>query len=610
MSRGARIGVLVGLAAAAAAAAFFLWPRGPMTPPAGRVVQGSMWRLAAGSGAPAPSPDPAEDLYSGDVVETRDAAAVMRLGGARLAVPQKTRLRLAAGEAAVQAGSGAVRAEGGESGIVLSVDTPTGVTRIRADPRSTVELTVGEGVRVAVSVGDAVIERGGTSQRAGVGEAIELGVGEVAVERPKPGAPASIARVVGKPPARMAAEQGGWQPVSAPGATVALPLAVESRGGHARVEVGAVAVQVSGRADRVRIDRPAEAGKLPVAVEAGAVAIEAADGQGATVDIGGAKVHLVARADATRARIAARRSETTVEVAEGSLDIEAEGAKLDLVAGERATFAPAKGWRRSAAAPAPVQLKPGEDATVLHAGTRPGVGAAWPGNPRATVEVAEDAAFTRSARRAWARSGSARIGCDGRRRFWRIADRPTLSGSVVCSPASRVPAPMNEVFDSGEKTVVYYQKRVPELHLKFDASVPSTVYIYGADDLTRPIRKETVSGGMLKVLPGEVAAGKYVWYRHSEGGARGQQRMNELEIRPETEVSPIEVVSVTERIDGRRRVGVRAPNDGELTVNGVPARLERSIYQTDLDGEAGPLVVRWSSGRRSLYLYHRAWGRK
>jgi ferric-dicitrate binding protein FerR (iron transport regulator) len=128
--------------------------------------------------------------------------------------------------------------------------------------------------------------------------------------------------------------------------------------------------------------------------------------------------------------------------------------------------------------------------------------------------------------------------------FWRLTrpdGNPGRTGSLAIrrDPIARQLASdklTNVIPDTGIKTTIYFQGKVPALTFEWDAVETAAGYkvrIYSEDDMEKPILEETAEETRLVLPAGKLKEGTYFWYQSASDSA-GQEikasQMNKLSL--------------------------------------------------------------------------------
>jgi len=130
------------------------------------------------------------------------------------------------------------------------------------------------------------------------------------------------------------------------------------------------------------------------------------------------------------------------------------------------------------------------------------------------------------------------------RHFWRLTrtdGNPGRPGSLAIrrDPIARQLASgklTNVVTDTGIKTTIYFQGKVPALTFKWDvveAAASYKVRIYPEDDMEKPILEETAKKTRLVLPAGKLKEGTYFWYQSASDSAGKEisaSQMNKLSL--------------------------------------------------------------------------------
>lgn len=130
------------------------------------------------------------------------------------------------------------------------------------------------------------------------------------------------------------------------------------------------------------------------------------------------------------------------------------------------------------------------------------------------------------------------------RHYWRLTRSDGEPGSVGRLEIRRDPIARrlasgkltNVVPDTGIKTTIYFQGKVPRLTFKWDAVEDAAGYklrIYSEDDMEKPILEETSKKTRLALPKGRLKEGTYFWYQSAqdaEGKEISASQMNKLSL--------------------------------------------------------------------------------
>ncbi len=192
-----------------------------------------------------------------------------------------------------------------------------------------------------------------------------------------------------------------------------------------------------------------------------------------------------------------------------------------------------------------VRLAAKSSAIVYYAGEPPPVELTWPAESGALayqLELAGDRDFTKPVFREEVKRTSFMVDTLRAGRFhWRVKGRGDWLRGVVqvrkghdmeCANCKR----KNIVDDTGEQTVIYYQKALPAITLRWkevDGAVKYRAQVYADGEFDTPLAEKSVAATTAGFAEGTFAEGKYYWDVTAFGAdgrelARG--RMNTLSI--------------------------------------------------------------------------------
>jgi hypothetical protein len=526
-------------------------------------IEGSVRLTRAGQTAPA-TPGP---LFQGDTLETLEKSrAVLRFKDWReVEIGENGRFVIAegAGEISLDLSGGVVvsrlGATGTGRGILLSILTPIGISRIPAGGEATV--SVGGGTTtIEVRTGEITfVGKDGKEQVAKGGEKLEVTLGSVKIVRPGALAPDAGAVTLDAIEVKLSVDRGSLLVKSAEEAKfrpvvkgveqtvvegTAFRLAPGSRGalsaGGLRVRLAAGAEGTVGRAAR---DSSGERYQLDLAKGASQMLLTGPGKRtiGLAAPTGNVEIKASEEASLTFTRDA-RSARAEVQV--GTVEFSYDGQKRTVQAGEVAdlgkslTVAPRP--RAALTLPAGRRIRIWESGAPLRE-----VALTWPQVEDARrLEVATDPGFKDIVVQGKPVGNSVIVpATPNGELYWRVlgaSDEPLCKGQARFTPEKLVPMvaghPVNEVAETGLKATVYYQSVLPALVFNFppiDGAARYRVRVYRADDLNAALVDKTVTERRCAAEPGKLAEGSYLWNATplSEGGAElAGSRMNKLDV--------------------------------------------------------------------------------
>lgn len=548
-------------------------------------------------------------LYGGDAVETAagGAATVRFPDGRSVEVGPDARFALGAdsGGIVLQVERGillsrvpaAAARPGSGSKVALTIRTPFGLTRVGADAPSEVSVQVAEDAgRVEVRLGAIeFVGRDGKTVRASEGDAVEATSGKTELvargARVLELAPIPVTVRAGTGRAEVRAKgAANWRPVAKQGEVLSPGDGVRTqRGGSAVLGLKGSATVVSLGSDAELVLTSAEQGgatdEARFDLLRGWLDLQFARGRTSRLVMPGLQVE-----GGGEARLAVRRTAGgyLVDALTGQVTLVRGETRQALRAGERATVdASAPAPRVEPLAAAPLALGVVDGAEVFHPGLRE-VALTWEGEGEATVEVAEDAAFTRPVLTGTVYRPFVNVPAPARGMLhWRVRrkDGTQVSGSASFAPerAVRSLARVRNVVPEGpEKTTIFYQDKPPAVTFTYAAEASAARYrvaVYRAGALGSPVAERTVTEPRVALDAGALGEGSYLW-SVTPLSATGAQlkggRMNKLELVYDNSVPDL-VVSAPrngQAAGAKVRAAGVAPVDARLSINGRPVALD------------------------------------
>ncbi|NVJ03163.1 FecR domain-containing protein [Myxococcus sp. AM009] len=580
-------------------------------------------------------------LYGGDAVETASggAATVRFPDGRSVEVGPDARFALGAesGGIVLQVERGILLSRvpareprtGQGAKVALTIRTPFGLTRVGADEPSEVRVQVAEDAgSVEVRLGAIeFVGRDGKTLRASEGETVEATSGrtELVVRgaRVLELAPIPVTVRLGTGRAEVRAKgASAWRAVAKQGEVLSPGGSVRTRrGGSAVLALEGSATVASLGSDAELVLTSAEQGgatdEARFDLLRGWLNLQLARGRTSRLVLPGLRVE-----GGGEARLAVRRTAAgyLVDALTGEVTLVRGDARQALRAGERATVeaSSAQAPRVEPLKPAPLALGVVNGAEVFHPGLRE-VAITWEGEGEATVEVAEDAAFTRPVLSGTVYRPFINVPAPARGRLhWRVRreDGTQVSGSASFAPerAVRSLARVRNVVPEGpEKTTIFYQDKPPAVTFTYAAETSAARYrvaVYRAGALDTPVAERTVTETRAALDAGALHEGSYLW-SVTPLSATGAQlkggRMNKLELVYDNSV-PVLMVS-TPRNGQAAGVRVRAagvaPVDARLSINGRPVALDgKHRFNTWVEPVGSPPVLVFKMTRPGAPAVH------
>ncbi|MDY7229003.1 FecR family protein [Hyalangium rubrum] len=480
--------------------------------------------------------------------------------------------------------------------VELRILTPYGLTRVSGETASEVSVDVGpDSGRVEVRLGAIeFVSKDGQALQAAAGQSVAVSAGRAElVEQPaKVIELAPIQVTVRGDTGRVEVRSKGsakWRTVSKGGQTLVSGDGVRARGGTAHLSLsGSSSILALAPGGELVLEGAGQQGsrdEARVDLRKGEVALKLASERdsrvvmpGLTLESGGA-AHLNVRRTADGFDVAARAGDVVL----------VRGAdRQPLRAGEQASVAGAQQARVAPLAQAPLALPSVEKAQVFHRGLSE-VALSWEGTGDAVVEVASDAAFTRTVMRGVVHQPFANVPVPTRGTlYWRVRrpDGTELTRGSASFAPERAPKDLarltNEVPEGPEKTTIFYQDKPPAVTFSYASEPQAARYriaVYRSGELTKPVAEQTVSETRAPLEAGVLGEGSFLWSvtpLSKTGQALRGGRMNKLDLVYDNSV-PVLVVTAPkngQRAGKRvRAVGV-APVGAKVSVNGRPVALD------------------------------------
>jgi hypothetical protein len=220
------------------------------------------------------------------------------------------------------------------------------------------------------------------------------------------------------------------------------------------------------------------------------------------------------------------------------------------------------------------------------------------------LQVARDAEFADLLISGKISGSSSRLPPSGAQRlFWRVRD---LEGKLLHggqlrfaqeSKRSSGLSPHNDVHQTGQKAVVYYQSALPSLSLvfpKIEGAQKYGVQIFQAGNLAKPLIERTVTAERCDLKAGELGEGSYLWSVTPVGGraSAGGSLMNKLEIVFDNAIAELIIERPSPGERAGRTVAIQgvAPLGSRLLVHDKPVPLDaRGRFSAEVP--AAPMLV-------------------
>lgn len=512
--------------------------------------------------------------------------------------------------------------------VELRILTPYGLTRVSGDQPSEVSVDVGaEASRVEVRLGAIeFVAKDGQQLQASAGESVAVSAGKAElVERaPRVLELATIQVTVRADTGRVEVRSKGsakWRAVGKNAHPLAPGDGVRSRGGTAYLglegSASTLALAPGGELVVEGAGKQGSTDEARVNLRRGEVSVRLASERdsrvvlpGLTLESGG-PANLNVKRTADGFDVAARTGDVVLVRGDSRQPLRA-GEKASLAAEGQAVVAPL--------AKAAVSLPAMKDVKVFHRGV-PEVTISWQGEGDSVLEVASDAAFSRTLMRGVVHQPFANVPAPTRGKlYWRVRKpdgTEVTRGSATFAPeraAKDLARPTNEVPEGPEKTTIFYQDKPPAVTFSYAAEPKAEKYrvsVYRNGELSKPVAERTVSETRAPLEAGVLGEGSFLW--SVTPLARGGQplrggRMNKLDLVYDNSVPDLVVTSprngqrAAKRI---RAVGV-APVGAQVSINGRPVSLDRKHrFDTWVEPVGAPPVLLFrmqNAGAPELYL--------
>lgn len=482
--------------------------------------------------------------------------------------------------------------------VELRILTPYGLTRVGGDQPSEVSVSVGpEDGRVEVKLGAIqFVSKEGQELEAAAGQSVDVSAGRAElVTRPQRVLElATIQVTVRSDSGRVEVRNKGssqWRTANKGGQKLSPGDGVRARGGTAylALEGSASSIALTSGSEVVLEGAGKEGSKDEARLDLrqGSLTLKLAPERDSRVVMPGLTLESAGAAD-----LKVRRTADGFDVAArtGDVVLVRGDTRKPLRAGEQATVSGKAEAKVAPLAQAPLALPAVENMQVFHRGL-PEVKLSWQGEGDAVLEVASDAAFTRTLVRGVVHQPFATVPAPERGKlFWRVR-RPdgteVTKGSATFAPerASKDLARVtNEVPEGPQKTTIFYQDKPPAVIFTYSPEPQAAKYrisVYRNGELSKPVAERTVAETRTPLEAGVLREGNYLWSvtpLSRSGQALRGGRMNKLELVYDNSVPVLIVQSPKngQRAGKRvRAVGV-APVGTKLSIN------ERSVT---LDGK-------------------------
>jgi hypothetical protein len=618
-------------------------PQAEATPDAGpswlarlEAIQGEVKLERAGQAAPA-SEGP---LVRGDALETgpNSSARVQFADGRSIEVGANARFVLDedASGVVLQVARGILlsrvpAAPAGRAGpqVELRILTPYGLTRVSGEQASEVSVDVGpDAGRVEVRLGAIeFVAKDGQALQASAGESVAVSAGRAELVERAPSKVIELATIqvtVRADTGRVEVRSKGsakWRAVGKGGQALAPGDGVRSRGGTAYLglqgSASTIALAPGGELVLEGAGQQGAADEARVDLRRGEVALRLASERdsrvvmpGLTLESDGA-AHLNVRRTTNGFDVAARAGDVVLVRGE---------SRQPLRAGEQASVSGEADAVVAPLAKAPLALPAMEGVKVFHRGV-PEVTLSWEGQGDAVVEVASDAAFSRTLMRGVVHQPFANVPVPARGTlYWRVRKpdgTEVTRGSATFAPertAKELARLTNVVPEGPEKTTIFYQDKPPAVTFTYAPEPQADKYrvsVYRAGELSRPVAERTVVEPRAPLEAGVLGEGSFLWSVTplSSGGQplRGG-RMNKLDLVYDNSVPELVVTAPRngQRAAKRvRAVGV-APVGAQVSINGRPVALDRKHrFDTWVEPVGSPPVLLFrmqNAGAPAMYL--------
>ncbi len=474
-------------------------------------------------------------VHLGDVLETGpDGQARVRFPGGRVVeIGPLARFRVGEDDSGIvlriDRGLVVSRAPSGDGQgqlLALSIETPFGLTRL-GSARTEVSLDVKEtDARLEVMLGAVeFINKNGQATTAAAGESLAISLGQIQLAKKEP-EPITLApiQVMVHPSGRVELKRRltrQWRAVPGKGAPV-------ESGDALRVRTGRSAMRPEGSSTELLVARGAELvfdgsarssdeEQLRLSLSKGEVVANLAANRKSRLVVSGLEL---SSESGGQVRLSRTRDGLEVVAATGEHRLSQNGVERPLSSGQLARVgksgvAVSELEREEVALPSRLGLK------VHHPGLEQ-VALVWEkGKGPFQVQVATDEKLEQRVLSGVVRQSWVNVPAPSRGAlYWRIvgADGALVdqgSASFAPEPQQKDLATLrNEVPDGREKTTIFFQDKPPAVTFTFEPEEGAAKYrvvVYRAGELTRPLVERTVTEESLRLEPGVLSEGKYVW---------------------------------------------------------------------------------------------------
>lgn len=574
-------------------------------PPAARLssAQGEV-TLQQGSTQTAATPGAA--LYEGDVVSTgeKSSAAVSFAPSGLVSLgPSTTLVIKRTGTTATQIGAvllrGSVRALSKGSGVRLTIGSPFGLAELGGDGDGEVSVSAKEGLKVLMGAIE-VTTSDGKRQKLDAGSLITLEGLVIPAQAVVQLEPMDIVLVAANPAQVLVRHAGddAWKAPPRRGAVVAGDSVRTRRATGTRITVGEHAnvtlepdteLQVLAPARDEKVDR----GRYDLVSGVALFELERGGPRESVHEVKVGAQTVTVEAGLTAATVEVRASpngQGQVTVRQGRALL-ASGAAVE--PGSVVDIDRNGGTSVRALASTFVELRGGSNAVVRFAGDVPALRLTWDnvgGGPPWEVEVARDSQFKDSL---WhdklTRPAIATEDYRPGRYYWRVRTTSGWTpGSFALEPSRdtecRGCKRTNVIDDTGENTVVYFQKTLPAITLRWATVAAAATYhvkVFADGSFDKPLVDDTVAETTLGLPSGKLAEGKYFWIVQALGEGDKELvtgRINGLEIAYDNAVVDLEIRSPAHqaRINAEQVMTTgEVYLGGRLSINGKPVVLDK-----------------------------------
>jgi hypothetical protein len=567
-----------------------------------RQVRGAVTAFHGGASGPAAE---GRELFPGDAVETGEAAsALLRFASGRLVeLGPEGRFELdeQGNGAQLTVARGLVltrRAAPGAEGLILTISTPFGLTRM-GDAQAQVAVHA-TGAEIEVLVGELeLVPRTGDARRVGAGASGTLG------------APRELPTIH-----LLLVGGGGLAEVRPAGARGWTALTAARRpqlevGDRVRVQRGQVTLAPQGSPTRLELLAGAEVALLPSArgagqestgleVARGPLEVATPGGQRTRVALGGGVILQAEEAGRFAVRRQGGLTEVRSRTGDGRLSWDGH-PDVALPAGSSASLGPA-GATVSAGPRDALQLPSRPGLEVFHGGVAR-VTLTWPQDPGpegAEVVVASTPSLEAPLLQGRVREAFVSVPAPASGMlYWRVSSQgeEVASGSARFAPERTgrdLRRQRHQVPDGPETTSIYYQDKPPSVTFTwaaFPAAARYQVAVYREGDLSTPVAARATAEAALAVPEGTLGEGRYRWSvtpLDAAGVALQGGRLNRLELVYDNAVSQLVIRSPQEGSAAGPLVPVAgvAPLGSAVFANGRPLALDP---QARFDEQVAPL---------------------